>query len=291
MTIPCENINVKAPIYACNNGSDFKSSTISSLFIICVLDVSFLDTLFGKKNRDTIVPRAIKIEIVIKTHSTPTTFQTPADEATVTAPTITGVTGNSTAGYEVKGTADANATVEIRNAGGTVIGTGTADELPVTPVIVGAVTVASSAGVWNVVGVEWVFITISILMALGTIVSLFFLPNNVSRKDTSRTQMMNKEDMVELLKSEPLLQAYIGAFTLMFSQGIVTYMLPVKVEALALKAGPTIAAVPTAAPDRAIAFPCLFAFVCFDKNVKAAGIKKPSLNPCIKRTTNSCSPL
>ncbi len=61
------------------------------------------------------------------TESTPTTFQTPADEATVTAPTITGVTGNSTAGYEVKGTADANATVEIRNAGGTVIGTGTAD--------------------------------------------------------------------------------------------------------------------------------------------------------------------
>ncbi|MCT4573558.1 MFS transporter, partial [Bacillus thuringiensis] len=99
-------------------------------------------------------------------------------------------------------------------------------------------------------GVEWVFITISILMALGTIVSLFFLPNNVSRKDTSRTQMMNKEDMVELLKSEPLLQAYIGAFTLMFSQGIVTYMLP----------------------DRAIAFPCFFAVVCFDKNVKAAGI-------------------
>ena len=45
----------------------------------------------------------------------------------VTAPTVTGVTGNSTAGYEVKGTADANATVEIRNAGGAVIGTGTAD--------------------------------------------------------------------------------------------------------------------------------------------------------------------
>ncbi|MFH3579324.1 MFS transporter, partial [Acinetobacter baumannii] len=43
----------------------------------------------------------------------------------------------------------------------------------------------------------------------------------------------------ELLKSEPLLQAYIGAFTLMFSQGIVTYMLPVKVEALALKASTT----------------------------------------------------
>ncbi len=73
------------------------------------------------------------------TESTPTTFQTPADEATVTAPTITGVTGNSTAGYEVKGTADANATVEIRNAGGTVIGTGTADGT-------GAFTVTVPAG-------------------------------------------------------------------------------------------------------------------------------------------------
>ncbi|EOK61147.1 cell wall surface anchor protein, partial [Enterococcus faecalis EnGen0069] len=70
---------------------------------------------------------------------TPTTFQTPADEATVTAPTITGVTGNSTAGYEVKGTADANATVEIRNAGGAVIGTGTADGT-------GAFTVTIPAG-------------------------------------------------------------------------------------------------------------------------------------------------
>ncbi|HBC4836419.1 TPA: cell surface protein [Enterococcus faecalis] len=73
------------------------------------------------------------------TESTPTTFQTPADEATVTAPTVTGVTGNSTAGYEVKGTADANATVEIRNAGGTVIGTGTADGT-------GAFTVTIPAG-------------------------------------------------------------------------------------------------------------------------------------------------
>ena len=73
------------------------------------------------------------------TESTPTTFQTPSDEATVTAPTITGVTGNSTAGYEIKGTADANATVEIRNAGGAVIGTGTADGT-------GAFTVTIPAG-------------------------------------------------------------------------------------------------------------------------------------------------
>ncbi|KEK23801.1 MFS transporter [Bacillus gaemokensis] len=88
-------------------------------------------------------------------------------------------------------------------------------------------------------GIQWVFITISVLMVLGTIVSLFLLPNHVTRTDASRTQMMNKEDMIGLLKSEPLLQAYLGAFTLMFSQGIVTYMLPMKVEALTLKASTT----------------------------------------------------
>ncbi|EMA6343821.1 MFS transporter [Bacillus cytotoxicus] len=88
-------------------------------------------------------------------------------------------------------------------------------------------------------GIQWVFITISILMMIGTIVSLFLLPSHITRTDTSRTQMMTKEDMMALLKSEPLLQAYIGAFTLMFSQGIVTYMLPMKVEALALKSSTT----------------------------------------------------
>ena len=46
----------------------------------------------------------------------PTFILSRGTTSEVTAPTITGVTGNSTASYEVKGTADANATVEIRNA-------------------------------------------------------------------------------------------------------------------------------------------------------------------------------
>ncbi|ENQ3079057.1 MFS transporter [Bacillus sp. WLY-B-L8] len=88
-------------------------------------------------------------------------------------------------------------------------------------------------------GIHWVFITVSILMILGTMISLFLLPNYTTRTKPSRIQMMNKEEMLELLKFEPLLQAYIGAFTLMFSQGIVTYMLPVKIEALGLKTSTT----------------------------------------------------
>ncbi|MGF9964846.1 MFS transporter [Bacillus rhizoplanae] len=90
-------------------------------------------------------------------------------------------------------------------------------------------------------GIHWVFITISILMVLGTLVSLFLLPNHITRTRTNtlRKQILGKEEMLGLLKSEPLLQAYIGAFTLMFSQGIVTYMLPMKVEALGLKSSLT----------------------------------------------------
>ncbi|CAM4349352.1 bicyclomycin resistance protein [Bacillus manliponensis] len=88
-------------------------------------------------------------------------------------------------------------------------------------------------------GIEWVFITISILMVISTMIALFLLPNYVTRTDKSRTQLLSKEDMLGLIKSEPLLKTYIGAFTLMFSQGIVTYMLPMKVEALSLKSSTT----------------------------------------------------
>ncbi|MBO0441340.1 Ig-like domain-containing protein, partial [Candidatus Enterococcus ikei] len=56
-----------------------------------------------------------------------TPFTTPADPVVVTAPTVDSVTGNSTTGYTVTGTAPAGSTVEIKNTGGTVIGTGVAD--------------------------------------------------------------------------------------------------------------------------------------------------------------------
>ncbi|MFD1899660.1 Ig-like domain-containing protein [Enterococcus termitis] len=57
-----------------------------------------------------------------------TTFTTPADPVTVTAPTVDSVTGNSSDGYTVTGTAPEGSTVEIKNTGGTVIGSATADE-------------------------------------------------------------------------------------------------------------------------------------------------------------------
>ncbi|MFK4912602.1 Ig-like domain-containing protein [Lactococcus petauri] len=61
--------------------------------------------------------------------SVPTAGKTPADADTTApdAPVITGVTGNSTDGYTVTGTAEAGSKVEIKDSTGTVIGTATAD--------------------------------------------------------------------------------------------------------------------------------------------------------------------
>ena len=61
--------------------------------------------------------------------STPTTGKTPADADTTApdAPVITGITGNSTDGYTVTGTAEPGSKVEIKDSTGAVIGSATAD--------------------------------------------------------------------------------------------------------------------------------------------------------------------
>ena len=61
--------------------------------------------------------------------SAPTAGKTPADADTTApdAPVITGITGNSTDGYTVTGTAEAGSKVEIKDSTGAVIGTATAD--------------------------------------------------------------------------------------------------------------------------------------------------------------------
>nr|OTN85074.1 hypothetical protein A5821_001003 [Enterococcus sp. 7F3_DIV0205] len=61
------------------------------------------------------------------TESTPTPFTTPADPVVIAAPTVDNVTGTSTAGYTVTGTATAGNTIDIKNTGGTIIGTAVVD--------------------------------------------------------------------------------------------------------------------------------------------------------------------
>lgn len=58
--------------------------------------------------------------------STPTTITSPNDP-TVSSPIISTITGNSTTGYVVSGTADPNTTVTITNALGQIVGTATTD--------------------------------------------------------------------------------------------------------------------------------------------------------------------
>ena len=61
--------------------------------------------------------------------SAPTAGKTPADADTTApnAPVITGITGNSTDGYVITGTAEAGSKVEIKDSTGAVIGSATAD--------------------------------------------------------------------------------------------------------------------------------------------------------------------
>ena len=62
--------------------------------------------------------------------SAPTSAKTPADPDTIApnAPTVEHVTGNSTNGYTVTGTAEPGSTVTIKDGSGATVGTGTANE-------------------------------------------------------------------------------------------------------------------------------------------------------------------
>ncbi|WP_432758180.1 phage tail tube protein [Lactococcus lactis] len=53
----------------------------------------------------------------------------PADTTAPDAPTVGNVTGNSTNGYTVTGTAEPGSTVTIKDSGGATVGTGTANEI------------------------------------------------------------------------------------------------------------------------------------------------------------------
>lgn len=104
------------------------------------------------------------------------------------------------------------------------------------------------------VGVEWVFLTVSGLMLLTALIAGLWLPNakrkaaNVSEplatpattsaaavhvKEASQRSASLKE-FLAIFNLKPVINAYIGSFALMFSLGIVAYMLPLKVEALGM---------------------------------------------------------
>lgn len=84
-------------------------------------------------------------------------------------------------------------------------------------------------------GIEWVFITIGCLLIITSILIAIFLPNT-EKKMTRRLDGHTGKSLTEMLRNLPLINSYLGAFSLMFSQGVLAFMLPLKVESLQLGA-------------------------------------------------------
>lgn len=79
------------------------------------------------------------------------------------------------------------------------------------------------------IGLSWVFFSIALLMIVTAALVLFYLPDKYQWNPKHAAQNM---PIFPLLKRPHLLQAYMGAFALMFGVGILTQMLPLKIEDL-----------------------------------------------------------
>lgn len=78
--------------------------------------------------------------------------------------------------------------------------------------------------------VEWVFIIIAITMLITASMSIFVLKNN--SRVVSRKIEPPGSTLMAILKSPMLIISYAGAFSLMFAQGVLAYMLPLQIDAL-----------------------------------------------------------
>lgn len=82
-------------------------------------------------------------------------------------------------------------------------------------------------------GPEMVFISIGIVMIVTAVLAYFLLPEKASKSTAdSEKDSAVKSGIGDLFKRRGLLLSYVGAFSLMFSQGIIAYALPLQVEDL-----------------------------------------------------------
>ena len=86
--------------------------------------------------------------------------------------------------------------------------------------------------VTGTIGIRWVFITIGILMIVTAPLVFFILPNTHAKMSRRIDNKETGKSVLDLLKVMPLFYAYLGSFCLMFSQGVLAYMLPLKIESL-----------------------------------------------------------
>lgn len=81
-------------------------------------------------------------------------------------------------------------------------------------------------------GIVWVFLITGVLTLIAAILAFFLLPTTEAKMSRRLDSKETGKSIIDLLKDLPLFYAYLGSFALMFSQGILAYMLPLKVEAL-----------------------------------------------------------
>src|SRR5699024_11149693 len=82
-------------------------------------------------------------------------------------------------------------------------------------------------------GPDMVFVTVGIVMIVTAILAYFLLPEKAAKSaaDSGKSGAA-KSGIGPLFKRPGLLMSYVGAFSLMFSQGIIAYALPLQVEDL-----------------------------------------------------------
>lgn len=86
--------------------------------------------------------------------------------------------------------------------------------------------------VTGTVGIQWVFIVVGMLMVATAFLAFCLLPNTDATMSRRLDNKGRGKNVFDLLKVLPLFYAYLGSFCLMFAQGVLAYMLPLKVESL-----------------------------------------------------------
>lgn len=90
-------------------------------------------------------------------------------------------------------------------------------------------------------GEQAVFLLVAVLMATGALLVWLFLQDPRAKKDPATPSQPTAEptpagtSFTALLRNPATVQSYLGAFALMFTMGVLTYLLPLKADALDLQ--------------------------------------------------------
>ncbi|NLC77697.1 MAG: MFS transporter [Clostridia bacterium] len=83
-------------------------------------------------------------------------------------------------------------------------------------------------------GLSWIFVFVSLLMLACAALAGLVVPGQLHRPGTGGKREEETEGFSFLFKNRSLVNAYIGCFAVTFTLGVVTYVLPLKVQELSL---------------------------------------------------------